>query len=660
MPFRCLNRLKGLVRDHCKDNNSKSIRHRRPAVTPVPTEEDCTHIETHTEFMQRMLMLIGGIHDPNEDFRIIDTDTSNDGEHQENELTESSASQYHGQSALNPDFSEEDTLSDDRINRLVTAVEDGRGVCFASDENTGKYDAYVEDYSDCYEESNDDLEKLIAAAPNNFGRIIDGHNCFDRSQSPFSLAASDSEFGDQNLSASERSLGAEDEGKIGQSSQDSYHSTDSPSNFPRRCAENDRGRIIFIAGQSGIEQCGVSPVKLDYNKSPCCRTPSIHSRGTEQDCSSPLFIKSCKTMLEDAYHNYPDPENENFVVQESSSSSADISSQISDWLDNIIVPPPADSSLLFKERILDFEVWHDSSVYSSKSGSGRAISLAALKDITNLHRPGYLQHNSFAQAPEAFSKVPVYTKTSIKSTEESDNAEYRPVESPKQVASVFENFSTLYEVVKNKSGEEKEQCLENYFRGCWEPSMPIRGTEETGTIIVRDFASISQIETASSQLKVRERNVASLLQVSKCSVPNPAAGSLDKDPERDESIRFALARLEGRVSPPPPSPIVRYVDPSGVYNDAVTFEGHRIPLCHPTPLRSISPRELFARFEAAIEASAVNWGNKLEGCMKRPEHPSLCRTKHHHAMEGGNVQSLVQHFEQTLNLSGRKQLRGEK
>lgn len=201
-------------------------------------------------------------------------------------------------------------------------------------------------------------------------------------------------------------------------------------------------RILVHSGEGGPEFYPVSPIPINYGLARSGRrsTPSIYSNGSELDCSSPLFLKSCEAAVRSRRDlgqlcgDLPVP---NARRKISSSSGLSSDARIMAWLDGIDVeeelkarsetafptkvhhgPREANltevkttseeltvSALQSSRRALN--VLRDESTRGSLKDplpSGRATpNLEALKDISNLQRPGYLTKNSFAR-PETISK----------------------------------------------------------------------------------------------------------------------------------------------------------------------------------------------------------------------------------------------------------------
>ena len=144
-------------------------------------------------------------------------------------------------------------------------------------------------------------------------------------------------------------------------------------------------------GRSEVERHFVSPVALNLSKiRESLATPSVHSNGSELECSSPLFLKSRRMALEQS------------CVEAGSIPAPEL---VSDWRrNNMGSPSDVTRQEMMEGKHKDLEIWEDASSSGSSPATRSEIDAApsnALKDITNIHYPGYLQHNSFFQDAKA-------------------------------------------------------------------------------------------------------------------------------------------------------------------------------------------------------------------------------------------------------------------
>ena len=172
--------------------------------------------------------------------------------------------------------------------------------------------------------------------------------------------------------------------------------------------------------------------------------------------------------------------------------------------------------------------------------------LKVLKDVSNVHRP----ENAATNCVEI-----------SKSTEQKGQLDAKSV--PKQATDVDEAIpKEVFEA-----------------RGTAVPSSAIRFKRPTPP------SKLSQ-EKKKLQQEIQHREEPQEPILVGCSTPESKyLFSFETKSERRAHFEFALARLEGRVSPKTPSPIPRFVYPSGYYNDDVELEQHSGLIRQPIPLR---------------------------------------------------------------------------
>ena len=194
---------------------------------------------------------------------------------------------------------EENERMNRKIDKLIAAIDDRRLIHFETKAETCEVEIFA-DHEVIDQDEADELERNIAASPENFGRIIKDGNGLRRMRSPHSLhsaastdswASTDSENASSN--AWEREIAAANvrfalaNGGVDLVETPVRRPFRSPSMVGAR-----RGRPIVRE---------ISPIPLDFHKPLRPSTPSIHSNGSEQDTSSPLFARSCERILRDTY-----------------------------------------------------------------------------------------------------------------------------------------------------------------------------------------------------------------------------------------------------------------------------------------------------------------------------------------------------------------------
>ena len=439
---------------------------------------------------------------------------------------------------------EENDRMNRKIDKLIAAIDDRRPIHFAPDATTGEVEIFA-DHEVSDQDEADELEHDIAASPENFGRIIRLGNGVRRTRSPHSLRYA--------------------------SSTDSWASTDSKkssSNAWERAVAAANVRFALAHGQGDQVATAVrqpyrgsrrgrspvrqySPILLDFHKPLRTSTPSIHSNGSEQDTSSPLFGKSCERIRRETYAKPP----ESLFERESPEKS-----QLDEWA--FISEPRDVPSLKTHEAKAPgrmsraFGVFQDGSNggFSSKEGEKSALRSKVLKDVSNLRRPGYLHFNSFAKdaksGNDCVGSAAPATASSL-GFGGASNPDSRRAYINKMWPGLLDDGS--------KGNITELPKLDGAAR---------RGNEQAiGRPINKSLYSLSQVR------------------------PAEAASSLNIDLTRQTHFDLALARLEGRALPPPPSPIKRHPDWAALHDrDVQVDEGHRpLPLRGPMPSRPVDP-----------------------------------------------------------------------
>ena len=177
----------------------------------------------------------------------------------------------------------------------------------------------------------------------------------------------------------------------------------------QKCVQTTSASHANLVGHEGEgQECyTIAPIPLDYNRPPAPRTQSIHAQGSVLDCTSPLFPKSAKAKLRSILKS---KELNGLTagnlgkVSELSNHDSQIN-RIEEWLKNT---EPVE--YLEEVDILDeigekdnektsFPVWspiEEAGLASSAHGP-QLSSQSALRDMTNLRQPRYLEKNSFFQ-----------------------------------------------------------------------------------------------------------------------------------------------------------------------------------------------------------------------------------------------------------------------
>ena len=160
-----------------------------------------------------------------------------------------------------------------------------------------------------------------------------------------------------------------------------------------------------------LECHSIVPIPLNYNKPRAPRTPSIHSQGSVLDCTSPSFPKSAKAKLKSILKI------KELIglttlnlrkVSECSDHDRQISGRVEKWLeDTESVEHVEEVDILDEIDEKDnkkalFPVWSPigEAGRASQVHEAQSSSQSALRDMTNLRQPRYLEKNSFFQDRE--------------------------------------------------------------------------------------------------------------------------------------------------------------------------------------------------------------------------------------------------------------------
>ena len=437
---------------------------------------------------------------------------------------------------------EENERMNRNIDKLIAAIDDRRPIHFAPDAETGEVEVFA-DHEVTDQDQEDELERQIAASPGNFGPIIRFDNGVHRIRSLYSL----------------RYAG----------STDSWASTDSEkssSNAWKRAVAAANIRFALAQGTEEVDTVvrqpirdprmarpllrDVSPIPLDFNKSLRMSTPSVFSYGSEQDTSSPLFEKSCERIYRETYAQPPKSTFQREYLKDS---------QVDD---RAFISEPHLPSPEAREAKAPSSTGRAFGVFQDRTSGGTLfketgklpVRSKALKDISNLRRPGYLQFNSFAKEAKATDGRP---STAV------------PTAAP---PTGFEGASDP------KSGRA-------YIKSQWSELLEDR----------RNSSMAKPPEIDGAARRRNEQAIGSPIDRSLYSLPEskaPVADSpLDVDSIRQAHFDLALARLEGRALPPPPSSILRHPDWAALFDRDVHMEGgHRpLPLRGPAPSKPANP-----------------------------------------------------------------------
>ncbi len=497
--------------------------------------------------------------------------------------------------------------SHDKIDRLAMALGDGRHVHFVPSKEHGTYEAFAVDTDKHSGDPGDEIERQIDAFHQNFGYVVNPGlrsslinipNRGPKGRSGLAASKADGDEHDDRYKDIEEErhdknrVENENEDDNPQAWEDVVAAANKRFEIERKISNqgdnviqkeirpqgrNTRpfaGNFVAVQGQTNVERYPVSPIPLNLYKQRRLQTPSVVSNGTEQDCGSPLFTKSCRAMQVQAYRELPpDVEGTSSGITTKSfvnglaQNPPSPENKVSKWLSqtNSIGYSEDDGSPRIHGKGKTLNVFEDVELAAPakrKPVKGTAPR-NALEDISNLRGHDYLQYNSFYDEPKAATKRNQNVSAMRKSLDEAEEA---PVDqSPESdIANHWPKTSKSEEPSNVSSVGSDRAVLEGYV---------ISGPPS----LLRSSSSTS--------LKVSE---------------NETKGLLNASSSRAADQAFVLARLEGRVSPKPSYPIKVYANPTWTYSNNVKIEDEGPHLLHPIPLTHINKRRGVANLETVV------------------------------------------------------------
>ena len=295
---------------------------------------------------------------------------------------------------------EEDRLMNEKIDRLVAVIQAGRQLHFSPDSQTGNIDvSLARDKSDSVD-GRSDVKTGTVASPEYFGSMTRSGGGRRRISSPKSAlfdSTNASKVRSTSLSSAwENVLAALEESSALEQGSEAQFSPPVRENYPREVRATMRrdGQYITYIGKDDVKVATVAPIPLDFDKPLRTSTPSIHSTGSDLDSSSPLFEKSLQALIREKRRDITSSEE---VTHDTRSSG--IRESVSDWLERVQTPPFLEEQTNAAGKRQDLHVFRDDGKHQLASKGCRKPLTASrvLKDVSNLRRPGYLQHNSFVQ-----------------------------------------------------------------------------------------------------------------------------------------------------------------------------------------------------------------------------------------------------------------------
>jgi len=439
---------------------------------------------------------------------------------------------------------EENRVLDDKIDRLIAAIDDGHQLDFAQDPETGNFDISATRYNDFSDAGS--LETRIAANAENFGNIIrpgDGRRIL-RSENSV-LSSSHDSVASSGTNAWERAIAA---ANVRCALRALEHGAAAQGdtvvkNFEaaKEAAKKELGRYVMFVGKNGPEIRAISPIPLDFNKPRGLKTPSITSNDTEADCSSPLYGKSTPAWLHE-------PRGESAEASSDGNASLEprLKHSVPSWLESVEPLPRAKSPKNQKNQDKPdraFGVFNDDGPRGgpdSEEIPRDNPAARALKDISNLRRPGYLARNSFADAkPAATGQEPTLPARSS---------------------------------AKTFGGAMDREARRGFIESRWPGLLSHH----------KDISAAEAPEAHEGQHgEIEKFPVLAITHDTSSAAQQPVHPNLI----RAAHFELALARLEGRAPPGQYSPIKRYAAKKGDYGSSVEVEHRPWPIREPKPTR---------------------------------------------------------------------------
>lgn len=470
---------------------------------------------------------------------------------------------------------EEDRLMNEKIDRLVAVIQAGRQLRFSPDSQTGNIDVSIARDKSGSAEGRSEVKTGTVASPEHLGSLTRSGSGRRRLVSPDSElfdSSNTSEVRSTSLSSAwENVLAALEEFYALEQESEVQFSPPVRENNPRevRAAIRRDGQYITYIDKDDVKVATVASIPLDFNKQFRTSTPSIHSTGSDLDCSSPLFEKSLQALIRETRQDVTSPEEATH-----DSRGSDIRESVSNWLERVKTPPILEEQTNAAGKRQDLHVFRDGGKHQlPPTGDRKPLTASrALKDVSNLRRPGYLQHNSFAQMGQVNKSIADPTRPAISGPE-----------------------------IQPFGGADEAESSRSFIEAKWAVLISNHNTRKKGRATRLHPQPID--ETRSTPHILRRPRKGSSLQESTL-----------QDPNRTADFDLALARLEGRGPPQRYSPIQRYADETGLYGPDVLVERRLLRHHHPVPMRLSSFGQSVAqRLEKSVAEVNNDDGGKTEG-----------------------------------------------
>ena len=308
-------------------------------------------------------------------------------------------------------------------------------------------------------------------------------------------------------------------------------------------------------------------ILFDLHKPQGPSTPSIHSTGSEFDESSPSFLKSVQAVVEGTPRRKDarsKPASAGLAVTGSGQLVEDTAVEV--WLQGVAdepervvnepetitrePKPPAPPPLIARRRAFAVLQEDPGSSTPRKPSKVPVPASKALKDISNLRRPG----------PRANPSIAKETKLASKGLDDICN-----LRRPGYLA-------------QNSFAKSQQTATSAKRAGL--------GPDHTGLGLALPPGDVGFARpTPPSKLPRRTTRNPKDLKAVPAEEQVTSLFSFEPSAERRAHFGFALARLEGRAPPRTPSPVHRFANPPGWFGDHVEIEQKPRPTHRPAPVR---------------------------------------------------------------------------
>ena len=446
-----------------------------------------------------------------------------------------------------------------KIDLLLETLESGRRVNFHPNSVTGEVDVTAEYLDHVSVIGYDRVEADIAAYPQNFGNIIHNRRHLLRSLNSILFSRFSTNSSSDPLEESQRGkilhtpdvrLGHKQTptfGSIGGSpaSPESQNKVNCGAPKQRNAeihralrylekeAGEPKGSLLPIMSSLDVQIHYVLPFPINYAGSPEFSTSIVHSGVAELDRSSPLFMLSRGRRNQD---------HSDWISDRSSNrerAKQEASDRVFQWLYEVEEPLPLMDIRDEKAKARAFTVLRDSHHGDTRSIAGQPDHQSrVLKDVSNLRRPGYLQHNSFAVA---------------------NSSKPNPRDSEAKPAGF------------GGAADKNERLA--YIEAKWPGVLPGTLDSNSAGKLKVILEKISKVELIPSEASYPQRG------------ESPIAKPTSQESLQAARFEKALARLEGRTPPSPSSPVQRYVYLDGVYGSDVEVDIRPVQCGQPSAIR---------------------------------------------------------------------------